>query len=142
MASSKSVQKHNDSIALMILVIILFVIFFVVYFTSGVRHRPTERSFAADVTSHRATLLGMFTCLPHITSDGPHTEECAYGIKTDDGAYYALDFGALSTVPSLSAGNQIQVSGLLTPVEMLSSNHWQRYPIQGILSATDPLIFL
>jgi hypothetical protein len=141
--NSKNVHKHNDSIALMVLVIILFIVFFIIYFTSGIRNQPTQRSFAADVVPHEATLLGMYLCLPHTDTKGPQTEECAAGIRTDDGAYYAIDFQAISKgIPPLSNGAQIQISGLLTPIEMLSTNYWKRYPIQGILTASDSLIFL
>ena len=45
---------------------------------------------------NRAMLEGEFVCLPHTDTTGPQTEECAFGLKTADGKYYALDLGPLS----------------------------------------------
>ncbi len=88
-------------------------------------------------TPERMTLEGIYLCLPHKDTEGPQTDECANGIETADGKYYALDFGLSSqTTPDLVSGKSISVSGVFTPVEMLSSSHWQIYPIEGILSVT------
>jgi len=97
----------------------------------------------ADIPQ-RAELSGEFLCLPHIDTAGPQTEECAFGLKTDDGIYYAIDFGAMSqTVPAeLKSGVRISASGVMVPIEQLSTDHWQRYPIKGIFSVTDSLKIL
>lgn len=93
-----------------------------------------------DVVSYRATLEGEVTCLPHV-GDGPHTMECAYGLKTDVGEYYALDLAALTmpegTMPE--TGDRISANGTVTPIEMVSSDHWRTYDIEGIFSVTDSL---
>lgn len=92
-----------------------------------------------DVTSYRGTLTGTQVCLPHRDTSGPHTMECALGMKTDTGEYYALDFGTLSQglPPDLQMDERFSATGLITPVEMLSSDHWKIYDIQGIMSVTD-----
>ncbi len=93
-----------------------------------------------DVVSYRATLEGEVVCLPH-KGDGPTTLECAYGLKTDVGEHYALDLAALTmpegTMPE--TGDRISAGGTVTPIEMLSSDHWQKYDIEGIFSVTDSL---
>jgi hypothetical protein len=90
---------------------------------------------------YRATLSGEYLCLPHVDTSGPQTLECAFGLKTDDGIYYALDFNLMSqTIPDLMMGQRISASGVVTPVERLSSDHWRQYPIVGIFSVTDSLI--
>lgn len=33
---------------------------------------------------------GRIVCLPHKNTDGPQTMECAFGLRTDAGVYYAL----------------------------------------------------
>lgn len=89
-------------------------------------------------TPKRTSLTGEYLCLPHTDTTGPQTEECAAGLKTDDGAYYAIDFGLMSqTIPSLKSGDRISAEGVLTPIEQLSSDHWQKYPIKGIFSITN-----
>jgi hypothetical protein len=92
-----------------------------------------------DVVSYRGTLSGEVVCLPHV-GDGPTTLECAYGLKTDVGEYYALDLATMSQEHApLETGERIEANGLITPVEMLSSDHWQKYDIEGIFSVTDSL---
>jgi hypothetical protein len=36
------------------------------------------------------SIEGRTVCLSHRNMDGPHTLECAIGLKTDDGTYYGL----------------------------------------------------
>lgn len=95
-----------------------------------------------DIVSYRGTLTGEVVCLPH-AGDGPHTMECAYGLKTDVGEHYAVDFSLMSqqaTPPE--TGSRISATGTITPIEMISSDHWQRYDIEGIFSVTDSLQIL
>lgn len=92
-----------------------------------------------DVVSYRATLEGEVVCLPHV-GDGPHTMECAYGLKTDVGEHYALDLTLMSQQHApLETGERISANGTVTPVEMLSTDHWRTYDIEGIFSVTDSL---
>lgn len=94
----------------------------------------------SDIVSYRGTLSGEVVCLPHKDTDGPNTMECAYGLKTDVGEHYALDLALLSQEHRpLETGERISANGLITPVEMLSSDHWQKYDIEGIFSVTDSL---
>jgi hypothetical protein len=87
------------------------------------------------VESYTATLTGTYLCLPHSDTSGPQTLECALGLQIDAGDYYALDFNASPTTPAtLATGSKITVTGIVTPVEMLSSDHWRKYPIKGIFS--------
>lgn len=87
---------------------------------------------------YRATLTGTYLCLPHTDTSGPHTLECALGLQTDEGEYYALDFNASSGLPpSLPTGSRVTASGTVTPIENLSTTHWQKYPVKGIFSVTD-----
>ncbi len=91
----------------------------------------------ADVPQ-RVTLSGTFVCLPHKDTTDPQTEECTFGLKAADGKYYAIDFNLASqTAPEFKTGEKFTGSGLLVPVEQLSSNHWQKYNMVGIFSVTD-----
>ncbi len=92
----------------------------------------------SDITSYRGTLSGEVVCLPHADTSGPQTMECAYGLKTDVGEYYALDLATMSQEHApLETGERIKANGLITPIEMLSSDHWKKYAIEGIFSVTD-----
>lgn len=90
-----------------------------------------------DVDRYRASLEGEVVCLPHV-GDGPTTLECALGLRTDAGEHYALDFTLLSIEYSApDTGARFAANGMVTPIEMLSSDHWQRYDVEGIFSVTD-----
>jgi hypothetical protein len=94
-----------------------------------------------EVTAYRGTLTGTQVCLPHADTSGPQTMECALGMQTDVGEYYALDFGPLpqGLPPDLAADERFSATGIITPVELLSADHWRKYAIEGILSVTDPV---
>ena len=96
------------------------------------KQQPTE-----DIVPYSATLTGEYVCLPHTNTSGPQTLECAFGLKTEDGSYYALDFNYFpdATPPEgLLTGETYTFSGTVTPAVMLSNDFWQRYPIEGIFS--------
>lgn len=81
------------------------------------------------------TLEGEYTCLPHKDTSGPQTLECALGMKTADGSYYAIDSGSnWSLISNLQTGDRIRAGGSLTPIEALSSDHWQKYNVKGVIS--------
>jgi hypothetical protein len=85
---------------------------------------------------------GMYVCLPHTDKTGPQTEECALGLAIDQSdGFYALDMSRTSFpadfMMSLKTGDKITVEGTLTPINQISSNHWQKYDVDGILSVTN-----
>lgn len=90
------------------------------------------------VESYRGTLTGEVVCLPHKDTDGPHTMECAFGMRTETGEHYALDLALMSQQgPILDSGDRFIASGMITPIELLSTDQWQKYDIEGIFSVTD-----
>ncbi|HYC34582.1 MAG TPA: hypothetical protein VEC13_02515 [Candidatus Paceibacterota bacterium] len=86
----------------------------------------------------RITVTGLWECLPHKDTTGPQTEECALGIAVDQSdAHYALDLNLMSATPiDFATGTHIRVQGVMTPANQLNTNIWQKYPIDGIISAT------
>lgn len=83
------------------------------------------------------TMLGTFVCLPHRDTSGPQTQECAFGLKADNGNYYALDWSATPTSSSdLPMDRRFSVSGTLVPIEAISSDQWQKYNVKGIIKVT------
>lgn len=93
-----------------------------------------------EVQSYTGTLTGEYVCLPHRDTKGPQTLECALGMKTDSNEYYALDFNLVSgEAQKLMTGDRFTATGTITPLEMLSSDHWQKYNIEGIFSVSAPI---
>ncbi len=98
----------------------------------------TEKQEPNEIAAYRGTLSGEFVCLPRVDTTGPQTDECAFGIKTDVGEYYAVDFALMSQeAPQLTPGERFTANGTITPIELLSTDHWRKYPVVGIFSVTD-----
>lgn len=97
--------------------------------------QSTNTPQVPGVVPTQTTLVGTYICLPHKDPSAPHTLECAFGLKTETGVLYALDFNGLDvdgiSIPNV--GKKITVHGLLTPIEMLSSDYWKTYDIKGIM---------
>jgi hypothetical protein len=129
-------KKTSTAVGIILLVLIASFVTLNKYVYDEKQASPEE--MAESYEPYRATLAGEYMCLPHVDSSGPQTMECAFGLKTDAGEYYAVDFSLMSqTPPPLSIGDRLSASGLVTPIERLSTDHWRQYPIQGIFSLTD-----
>ncbi len=62
-------------------------------------------------------------------------------MRTDTGDYYAIDFGLMSqTKPKFKEGDYLTASGVLTPMEMISSDRTRGIIGKGIFSITDSII--
>lgn len=80
------------------------------------------------------TVRGSYQCLPHKNTGGITTMECAFGIETKNGDYYALDMQGLpQNMINTDIGTIIEITGTLTPIEAISSGYWSAYPIEGIV---------
>jgi len=89
---------------------------------------------------YRATLSGEYVCLPHRDQSGPQTLECMGGLQTDVGEYYAVDLMLMSQMHEpLEVGQRFSANGVVTPIERLSTDQWQKYAVEGIFSITDAL---
>lgn len=94
---------------------------------------------AYSTLPQRVELTGRQTCLEHRDKTGPQTLECAIGFKTDDGRSYALRIELMSSTDAaaiIQSGKRVHVQGVITPADQLSTNMWQKYDMEGILSVT------
>lgn len=82
------------------------------------------------------TISGEIACLPK-KGPGPHTMECAIGIKGDDGKYYGLKnlFEHDKEYKFYSTGMHVEVSGTLNREEMRGPGGVP-YDITGIIEIT------
>ncbi len=119
----------NIIIILITLLIVLSVVIFVPLYPS--KNQPL------DATPQNITISGTYTCLPHIDTTGPQTMECAFGIKADDGTYYAVNFGQSADAMQLfQSGAHVRAEGFLVIREALSSDHWAKYNMKGVFTIT------
>lgn len=122
-------------ILIVVTVLALFGIFFAFnnYIYNQKQAPPSQ-----DITSYTGTLTGKYVCLPHRDTSGPQTLECAFGMQTDSGEYYAIDWGTDSAqMMTVQTGERFTATGLITPIALLSSDHWNKYDIVGIFSIRD-----
>ncbi len=125
--------KTSKNIIITIIIILVLAVLAGFYFLN--RNKPVEN---ISYTPYRGTLTGIQTCLPHKDTSGPQTLECAIGMKTDAGDYYSIDFSLMSQIPpEIQSGQRFSANGLITPIENLSSDQWQKYNVKGIFSVTD-----
>lgn len=91
-----------------------------------------------SILSERVSVVGYRECLPHKDTTGPQTKECMLGLALDQSdGHLALDLSLMSSYPeNLSVGVKVRVEGVLTPANQLSTNQWDKYDIDGVLSAT------
>lgn len=83
------------------------------------------------------TLSGAYACLPFIDTKMPASEECVFGLKTDDGVYYMVNFGqSASAKEQFDKRAHITAEGFVTPKEALSTDHWVPYNMKGIFTIT------
>ena len=76
-------------------------------------------------------------CLPH--TDGSKAKECTPGLKVGE-EYYALDMAAVIESGSkltLTNGMKILAGGVVVPIEEISSDQWQNYPVKGIMKVEE-----
>ncbi len=93
-----------------------------------------------DTTPQNVTLSGTYVCLPHLDTTGPQTEECAFGLQTTEGDYYAVDFGASAdAMAQFQAGQSITAEGFVVIKEALSSDQWAKYNMKGIFTITNTI---
>jgi hypothetical protein len=84
------------------------------------------------------TIRGDYSCLPKKDTSGPVTLECALGVKTDDGLYYAIDMSQLdpgTTASGVQTGDRVEVSGLFVPIDLVTGMKWDTYKVTGVITA-------
>ncbi|HVV39324.1 MAG TPA: hypothetical protein VHD31_03310 [Candidatus Paceibacterota bacterium] len=77
--------------------------------TAGGKKSPTAES-----------ITGTIACLPH-KGDGPHTMECAIGLKTDSGQYYALT--TFNYPSDADVGDHVRLTGVTVTTDQLHLNY-------------------
>lgn len=104
---------------------------------SGVPDEPAAQNTPTE-TSKAVILEGMYVCLPH--TDGTKAKECTPGIRVENKDYYALDMAIIvesGTSLKLTNGMKILAGGVIVPIEEISTDQWQKYPIRGIMSVEE-----
>jgi hypothetical protein len=128
---------ENKNVVLSIVAVLVLIIFG--YFNLS-KNFSKNVSVDIDPTPKEITLLGVYECLPFLGGYGANTNECAFGLKTDDGVYYAVNFGqSADAMKKFQNGERIYAQGFFVPKEALSTDHWVKYNMKGIFTITKML---
>ncbi len=93
-----------------------------------------------DEAPVNVTLSGAYVCLPFIDTKAPASEECIFGLETDDGVYYMVNFGqSASAKEQFDRRAHITAEGFVVPKEALSTDQWVPYNMKGIFTITKML---
>ena len=112
---------------------ILIAVGLVVLAGAGVFAFQNKNSFgtsAIAVQAGEVKMTGTIVCLPH-KGDGPHTMECAYGLRTEDGKHYSL-MHLWDKAPDLNITQvTAEIVGVLTP-----PGADEKYDIVGVIEVS------
>ena len=89
-------------------------------------------------TKEAVILEGTYVCLPN--SDNSKTKECTPGLRKDDGEYVALDLGIVIGAggdPKLTNGTKISAGGVLVPIEEVTGDQWDKYPVKDVMQVEE-----
>lgn len=97
-----------------------------------------RRSDDVPEAPRHVTLSGMSVCLPHRDTSGPHTMECALGLKARDGTHYALDLSIYQAEMywDFPTHEQVSIEGTLVPLDDIDGRTWDVYDIAGQVRVT------
>ena len=103
-------KKIHVSKKLYILAVVVAIVAIIII--AKVVHAPTNQS--ADSTGQQVSLRGSSVCLLHRNhnTNEPQTMECAIGLKTEDGKYYALK-GDAAAISNLRQDMTVTIEGTL-----------------------------
>ncbi|MFM2381559.1 MAG: hypothetical protein RLZZ76_326 [Candidatus Parcubacteria bacterium] len=99
----------------------------------------TERTQkSAAPTVEMVTLSGTYVCLPALS--GEATADCAFGIKTDAGEYYAVNFGAgAGSMADFRDGARITAKGIIILSKDLNPNSWTKFTSLGLFTVLEKI---
>jgi hypothetical protein len=120
-----------------IIIILAIVLGIFLFANTAASPNSNEPVVMPDALPKNVTLSGTYVCLPHATQGDFETQECAFGLKTDDGEYYAVNFGqSANSMELFQSGAHIVAEGFVVAKEALSSDHWKNYTMKGIFTTT------
>ncbi len=112
-----------------IVVVLLLVLFW--------HKEPRVNIAPTDGAPLNVTLSGTYVCLPLIDTQATPTDECVYGLRTDDGLYYMVNFGqSAAAKEQFDKRAHITAEGFVVPKEALSTDQWVKYNMKGIFTIT------
>ena len=100
---------------------------------------PSVNSVPSRASVETVTLTGTYECLP-LLDNSQASSDCAFGIKTDEGEYYAVNFGASAgAMADFKANARITAKGIIIPSDKLTPNSWAKFNSKGLFTVLERL---
>lgn len=126
-------MTSSKNYKLIIAVIALVAIGLALWYATS-RNKQTDNSNSPAVGPTK--IQGQIVCLPHRDTSGPQTLECAFGLKDDEGRYFALRDSdpTYKNISGVGTNVRVEVEGNFTPQE---DSKYQSIGIIEVLSVTE-----
>lgn len=122
------------------IIAVVLIVVIGVYITTRPNATSTKPSLPPSVTAatpEHVTLIGTYTCLPLLDAAAPNSD-CAFGIKTDSGDYYAVNFGASAgSMADFKASAHIKAKGFIILRGDLRPDNWKKFSMLGLFTITE-----
>ncbi len=119
---------------------ILLVIAIAYWFLASTPSNILAEDIPLDATPQQVTLSGTYTCLPYRDGTVPEGDDCTFGLRSDSGEYYAVNFGASAeAMRQFQEREHITAEGFVVIREALSSDHWMKFNMKGVFTVTKML---
>jgi len=116
--------------------IVFGICFFVLVLRLGQSLRDKQVTLP-DSSVIPVTFSGVYECLPLLHPPELEQIECTFGILSDDGSHYAVNFGqSADSMNQFKNKEHITAEGFIVLKESLSTNHWDKYNMKGIFTVT------
>ncbi|RYF28862.1 MAG: hypothetical protein EOO17_03790 [Chloroflexi bacterium] len=117
--------RHWAVVAILMALMVVLAVF--VYVADRGSARPVAPVASANSSdTEPVTIGGEIVCLPH-KGNGPSTQECAIGLRDNDGYFYGLKNSSF-----YETGTKVNVTGVVQDVPEANT-----YDIVGIIAITD-----
>lgn len=116
---------------LIILSVLALVLVTGFYALNAYIYNEKQNRNASEEMPGAITLTGTYACLP----SKKNITACMYGLRTDDGSYYLLDFDWITKeISSIALDDRISFRGTITPADQLKEVRWKDFDIVGKFS--------
>ena len=87
-----------------------------------------------ETVDSMTTVRGNFSCLPLKAGATASDDTCMLGVRTSDGASFALDISHIQDANTdLKVEDTIAVTGFLLPETEVPGTQWEDYDVRGIV---------
>ncbi len=98
----------------------------------------TQQTVALTANQNSVTVEGVYVCLPPLDSTPSKSKDCAFGLQSTDGVYYAVNYQKeAGYMDQFVEGQAVKVKGYITTRENLRPDRWAKFTMNGLLTIVE-----